>query len=649
MIVGTAGHIDHGKTALIRALTGVDTARHKEERARGITIDLGFAYKPLPDGHILGFVDVPGHERFVHNMLAGACGIDFALLVVAADDGPMPQTREHAAILHLLGLSQGMVALTKTDLVESVQLAAVEARIHALIAGTALAGYPLFRVSARTGQGIAELAAELEARATNLAPPAAQGQFRLAVDRSFSLTGAGTVVTGTVFSGRVAVGDRLLVSPCAREVRVRAIHAQNRAAQEGCSGQRCALNLVGPQLGRADIVRGDWIVAPAAHAPTARFDAELWLLRDEQRALQHWTPVHVHLGAAFVPAHVAVLDGTALAPGASGLVQLVLDRPIGALHGDRFVLRDQSAQRTLGGGRVIDPFAPVRNRRTPARMAALHALRARSAREALDGLLAACPEGVDLDAFALAHNLRASEAEALFEASLPAPVVVAGRPFGFRRERHAALRAMIIAAVERHHAARPDLAGATLQQIRMACVENLPLALVHVLADLEVAAGAIVRAGALFRLPVHRPAAGTGQPLQAVLLSLLRDADCRPPRVRELALRAKANEKLVRSVLQVLTGESLVYRVSEDYYFSRDAVWKLALRTQQLLTGLPAGVTSIKALRDGLGIGRNLLIELLEFFDSKGFTARVGDGRRMRRDPRLSFGIDDATEAADRQ
>ena len=343
MIVGTAGHIDHGKTSLVKALTGIDADRLKEEKARGITIDLGFAYKPtadggalgfayqaLPDGTVLGFVDVPGHEKLVRNMLAGATGIDHVLLVVAADDGPMPQTREHLAILDLLGLTRGAVVLTKSDLVPDARLAEVRAEIDALLQPTGLAGSPVFAVSNLTGAGMAALEQHLLLAQQAQAPAAADGLFRLAVDRCFSLAGIGTVVTGTAVSGRVAVGDRVLVSPRKLPVRVRGLHAQNRESQQGLAGQRLALNLAATGLEKSDIARGDWIVAEAAHAATRRIDARLRLLAGEARDLAHWTPVHLHLGACDVGARVVLLEGPALAPGGSALVQLELNREIAA-------------------------------------------------------------------------------------------------------------------------------------------------------------------------------------------------------------------------------------------------------------------------------------------------------------------------------
>ncbi len=298
MIVGTAGHIDHGKTTLVKALTGIDCDRLKEEKARGITLDLGYAYAPLPNGETLGFVDVPGHEKLVHNMLAGATGIDFALLVVAADDGPMPQTREHLEIVELLGIRLGAVALTKIDIVAVDRQKQAKTEIAEMLAGTALADAPVFPVCAASGEGLAALQAHLQAAAAALGQRPAAGGFRLAIDRCFTLSGAGTVVTGTAFSGQVRVGDMLTVSPLGKTVRVRSLRVQDTPAESGQAGQRIALALAG--IEKAEVQRGQWVLAPALHAPIRRFDARLRVLAG-QPALKHWTPVHLHLGAIDVP------------------------------------------------------------------------------------------------------------------------------------------------------------------------------------------------------------------------------------------------------------------------------------------------------------------------------------------------------------
>ncbi len=374
MIVATAGHVDHGKTALVRALTGVDTDRLPEEKERGLTIDLGFAYHPLDADHVLGFVDVPGHERFVRNMLAGVGAIDLALVVVAADDGVMPQTREHTAILDLLGVSECIAVVSKVDRVDAARAGEVSGEIDALLAATGLRGAEVHRVSALSGAGVDALAGALRERALGLAARAASGRFRLCVDRAFMLRGSGLVVTGTVHAGVAATGERLVVTPGGFEARIRGIHAQDRPAGHARAGQRCALNLAGRDIAAGAVARGDWIVDRALHAPTDRIDVRLHVLPGEPRALRHWTPVHAHLAASHSTARVAVLGAGSIAPGESGRVQIVLDRPMHALAGDRLVIRDQSATRTMGGGAVIDPFSPKRGRARPARLAWLDAI-----------------------------------------------------------------------------------------------------------------------------------------------------------------------------------------------------------------------------------------------------------------------------------
>ncbi len=325
MIVGTAGHVDHGKTALVHALTGIDTDRLQEEKARGMTIDLGFAYLPAPDGNVIGFVDVPGHERFVHTMLAGASGIDFVLLVVAADDGVMPQTREHLAIVDLLGIKRGAVVLSKSDLADTARRAAVAAEIHATLAGTALVDAELIPVSAVTGEGIDALRCLLFEEAVRFAGRADSGRFRLAVDRSFTLHGVGTVVTGTVLSGSASVGDNVVVSPAGLSARVRSIHAQNRPAERGKTGDRCALNLAGEGITKEAIRRGDVILDPALHAPTDRIDASLRVLPGEPKPIGQWFPARLHHAAAEVGARIVLLGDDPVRPGGIAKVQLVLD------------------------------------------------------------------------------------------------------------------------------------------------------------------------------------------------------------------------------------------------------------------------------------------------------------------------------------
>src|SRR5580704_14462197 len=358
MIIALAGHVDHGKTALIRALTGIDADRLPEEKQRGMTIDLGFAHMRLSSGALLGFVDVPGHERFLANMLAGVLSIDTVLLVIAADDGPMPQTREHVSILRLTGVSDIAAVISKIDRVDAARLEAAIAEVGALLEGAGFAAAPILPVSSVTGEGIAALRALLEQKSAMHQARDASGKFRLAIDRSFSPPGAGLVVTGTVASGVVSIGDRLLLSPQHLAARVRGIQLHNAAAENARAGDRCALAITGARVERARLKRGDWLIDPSLHAPTQRIDA--WVRAANDRGPRHAARAHVHFGTTNVTGRVLTQTGGDLAAGEAGFVTLALDKPSVCLYGDRLILRDHSTGRVVAGGRVVDPFSPER-------------------------------------------------------------------------------------------------------------------------------------------------------------------------------------------------------------------------------------------------------------------------------------------------
>ncbi len=638
MIIGTAGHIDHGKTSLVKALTGIDADRLKEEKERGITIDLGFAYQALPDGEVLGFVDVPGHEKLVRNMLAGATGIDHVMLVVAADDGPMPQTREHLAILHLLGLDRGVVALSKCDLVSPARLAQAEAEVRALLARSALADAPIVPLSSITGTGIAQLQAHLEQARKAALPARRPGQFRLAVDRCFTLGGIGTVVTGTAVAGQVAVGDRLLLTPSGTEVRVRGLHAQNHPATRGQAGQRLALNLAG--VDRKDVRRGDWLVAEALHAPTQRLDVRLQLLPGEARPLAHWTPVHLHLGAEDVGARVVLLEGDAIEPGRSALAQLQLDRAIGALHGDRFILRDQSALRTLGGGVVIDAFPPPTRRRRAQRLSALSALEQATPAAALAAALALQPPaGIDAGLFGVLWNLSADDRRALLAAVPHRAIDDGDRQLLFapgQIERHAA-------AVSEHlgafHRKQPDSPGLTQEALQRG-VRDKPAGAVFALLLRQ-----LVQQGALQRNGPHLSLAGHDASLQGAEKALwerlkpwLDEGGVHPPRLSDMLLRDRSLRKdPVLRVLQRLQRMGKVHAVGAEYFIQTAHLLQLALRAHALALADANQRLNVKDLREATGISRHLSVPLVEYFDQIGLTQRDEVGRHFRRDPRKMF------------
>ena len=626
MIVATAGHIDHGKTILVKALTGVDTDRLPEEKARGMSIDLGFAYASVTDGPVLGFVDVPGHERFVRNMIAGVTGIDFALLVIAADDGPMPQTEEHLAILDLLGITRGAVALSKIDRVSDDRLVEAEAEIEIVLAGTVLEGAPVFPVSGITGDGIAELRAHLDDTARTVGERAARGNFRLAIDRAFTVAGAGLVVTGPVYSGSIRTGDSLIVSPAGYPVRVRGIHAQNREAEQGMAGQRCAVNIAGPDLRNAEIRRGAWLVGEEAHAPTARFDARVRLLPGEARALRHWTPVHVHLGAVDVPGRVAVLKGGPIAPGTDGLVQIVLDHATAALHGDRFILRDQSARRTIAGGRVIDPFAAARGRAKPERIAVLAALECEAAADALAGLLDLSPLGADLAGFARSRNLLPDDAETLYGS---VPMRRTG-DIALSEAHWEKLQLDTLAALARGHERAPGRGGLEDATLRRAVSLRLPVEVFDAVVAALVDAGKVVREAAFLRLPLHRAVlAPKDAALWKRIRPLLEDGGVRPPSVSEIAgdlsLAPQETERFLIRAGRI----GLVIRVADNRFYTPAALLELGEMAEAIVTEKSDGMFSAADFRDRSGVGRNLAIEIVEYFDRAGFTRRSGNVRSV--------------------
>ncbi|WP_267220357.1 selenocysteine-specific translation elongation factor [Dyella silvae] len=631
MIVGTAGHIDHGKTALVKALTGVDADRLKEEKARGITIDLGFAYLPLDDGSVLGFVDVPGHERFVHTMVAGASGIDVALLVVAADDGVMPQTLEHVAILDLLRIRRGLIALTKADLATPSRLTEVTTEIRQAIAGTVLEGADILPVSSTTGSGIDALRDRLAREAHALGERAADGRFRLAVDRVFTLTGIGVVVTGTVLSGEVRVKDAVRLSPSGLTARVRSLHAQNRPVERGRAGDRCALNLTGEGIAKDTIRRGDMVVDALLHAPTDRIDARLRLLPGESRSVGQWFPARLHHGAAETGARVVVLDGDKLLPGHTADVQLVLDRPIATAALDPFVLRDVSARRTIGGGQFIDLHPPARQRRTAERKAQRAALAIADPQEAFAALLDTPPFAWNLSAFARDRALSATSSDDLVSALAPVTFDLDEGRMAVSPVHWRSFVADVLQRLQNFHAICPDLQGMGRERLRLALSLRLPsvafaLALQH--ADL---AGQVVRDGAFVRLASHSLQLSPEREAlwQTVAPLLGDDVRFRPPRVRDIAGTLARSEQDIRQLLKFAARLGLVDEVAHDHYFLRTTTHEMVLIAADIAVHAPDGRFTAAQFRDRLDNGRKVAIQILEFFDRQGVTLNRGTLRSI--------------------
>ncbi|MFG6202896.1 selenocysteine-specific translation elongation factor [Pseudomonas retamae] len=633
MIVGTAGHIDHGKTSLLQALTGQTGDRRPQERERGMTIDLGYLYAELqPGAGLSGFIDVPGHEKFTHNMLAGAQGIDLVLLVVAADDGVMPQTREHLAIVELLGIPRAVVAITKCDRVEAGRAEEVQRQVLDLLAPGPFADAPIFTVSSVSGRGVEALRAALVQAQNEVQARSGEGGFRLAIDRAFSVAGAGIVVTGTALSGTVSVGDKLTLAPSGKTVRVRGLHAQNQPAEQALAGQRVALNLSGERLELAQLHRGQWLLSEWLHAPTQRVDIDFQLLPGE-RTFEHFHPVHVHLGTQDVIARVALLEGPRLSPGERMFAQLLINAPVHAVQGDRLILRDSSAQRTLGGGTVLDPFAPARQRRSPERLAQLQTLTSSdSLEQALPVLLNHSAGGLDPQrlerqfnrpraSWSLAHNVRLIDTRQ--------------GPLLFNVQRWAQLKFNLLQRLAQFHEQEPDQMGPDRDRLRRFSGLALERSTFISLLDELLSAGSIHTSGPWMHLPDHQVRLNAeDETLWQQLQPLFDNAEFDPPWVRDVAKMLGHDDAAVRLLLRKRARLGLMHQVVRDLFLNDAQLRRMA----EVLLALAAENPQIQVttFRDALGLGRKRCIQYLEYFDRLGLTRRIGESRQIRHDNALA-------------
>ena len=636
LTIATAGHVDHGKTLLVRKLTGVDTDTLAEEKSRGLSINLGFAYRRYEaEGRdcLLGFVDVPGHIDFIGNMLAGVGAVDAALLVVAADDGVMPQTEEHAAILDLLNVRAGCVALTKIDRASKTRLGKVKAQVRELLAGGGLAGAPVFPLSSLSGEGVDRLGDYLHKlllgkyRRDEIP---GRRRFRFLVDRSFSVRGIGTVVTGSCRAGAAELGQTLLHSGTGAEIRLRGIRVHDQDRKRLGAGERAALNIT---LEHGQAGRGDWLLDGGLHSPVSRFDARLRLLPGVAEPRPN-TRYHLHLGAGHYLATLRRL-------GQSNWFQLKTRETLHALHGDRFILRDPAARRTLGGGVVIDIFVPARGRETSARLALLAAMDQphEAACRALTGLL---PDGLDLDEFGLCRNLGAATiAEFADKLQQPPANCVAlsleGREYPrllgpAHYQRH---RDKLLAAVAEFHRANPERPGVGEAQLPATAGLKTPAPLLKALVQQLVAEGALLRSGSLLHLPGHSTRLGTQlEQLMGKLRPILQQSGRIPPRTRELAELTGLPLTELEKVLRQAEISRLLVRVADNRHYLPETINDLAALVEEVAGG-PNGARgasgfSVIEFRDASGIGRNLCIEILEYFDSIGYTRRDGNLRFVR-------------------
>ena len=621
--VGTAGHIDHGKSALVRALTGIDPDRLAEEQRRGMTLDLGFAHLTLPSGRHLGIVDVPGHEALIHNMLAGAGGIDLVMLIVAADEGAMPQTREHLDILRFLHLWGGIVVLNKIDLAPDPDwVSAVREDLARLVAGTPLEGAPIIEVSAKTGAGLPQLIAALDRLTEQVPERPAAGPARLPVDRSFVMQGFGTVVTGTLWSGTVRPGDILTVLPEGREVRVRGVQVHGDAVGEAYAGSRVAANLSG--IDKDEITRGDVLATPGAFRPTDRLDVRLRLLPGAPR-LAHSARLHVHLGAGEVIGRVALIDGGPLEPGDEGLAQLRLERPVVAVHGDRFIIRRYSPADTMGGGVVLNasPLRRVRGARAGATLASVdqggpsalvtNAVAARGSAGLPTGDLSAAagldgPSAARAVAAGLADGHLLQVGERLFAESVAN-----------------ALGKAIVTALGAYHRQAPWRQGMPREELKSRASSTGDRLFDAVLAGLR-RDGRVAEARGFVALPEHAATITDGDArVRTALLTALERGGMSPPSLEDL--RRLGDQAAVERMLQVLTDEGAITQIASDL---RITTAVLEHARQMVVQMLRSGEdVTVAVVRDRLQTSRRYALALLEYLDAVRITRRVGDRRAL--------------------
>jgi selenocysteine-specific elongation factor len=632
LILGTAGHIDHGKTSLVKALTGIDTDRLKEEKARGITIELGFAHLELPGGIQFGIVDVPGHEKFVRAMVAGVGGMDLVMLVIAADEGIMPQTREHLDILRLLGVKSGIVALTKRDMVEQEWLELVTEEVRDFVAGSFLEGAPIIPVSSRTGQGLDDLRSELSRLAGVVDEKRREGNFRLPVDRVFTVAGFGTVVTGTLLSGEIRVGDELELLPSGREGRVRGIQAHGEKSELGQAGQRLAVNLQGIDLDQAH--RGDVAVPRGLFRSTRAVDVRLDYLASAPRELKHRSTLRLHSATYEVPAQVILLDRDTLQPGESAYVQLRLKDPALLLSGDSYILRMSSPAVTVGGGLVLDPFPPRRRRRNSEALELLEAFGQEEYSSTIALIISqSLLSGISFDEVLLRSGVPRKAAEAALM-----PLLSCGEVLQVLREPRMylargafeTLKKGLVDELSAFLDANPLKDGMGKEELKtrlpkrsdgryftplLSALEKDGL----MLPDREIVklGGKVVRKNA--------PA----DDISGKILVFLQEGGIEPPTVKEVMERFRCDEKTLRTNLALLVRNGSAVRISNDLFYGAAALDGLREKLVALLQ--EKGEIIPTDFREVSGLSRKFLIPLLEHFDSEKVTIRVGDKRVARR------------------
>lgn len=630
VVLGTAGHIDHGKTSLVKALTGVDTDRLKEEKERGITIELGFTFLDLPSGIRLGIVDVPGHERFVKHMVAGAWGIDLVALVIAADEGVMPQTREHLDICTILRVKNGLIILTKVDLVELELLELVEEEVTDAVKHTFLKDAPILTVSSTTGQGIPELLSVLDDLSKEVEERSSEGLFRLPVDRVFIIKGFGSVVTGTVVSGRITLGETVEVLPSGREGKIRNIQVHNQSVEMAEAGQRAAINIQGVES--AQINRGDVITRPHTLTPTKMIDAYLEYLPGAARPLRNRTIQRFHIGTNLATASIYLLDREELSPGEGGFVQLRLDRPVVALPQDRFVIRGSSVIQTCGGGVVLDTHPERRKRFSQAVVSELTLLRDGTGEEALrQHILRSGIGGMVLEDLLKRVALSPHEVQAILRERVEKGDLLLIDPEKLKvvdLSQYRELKETVLDQLKEFHGKFPMKSGLAKEELRTKLPADADIKLFQILINDLIQSGKIVLEKDKLRLPEHRVSSSDEKGLVKKVEEAILNGGLQPPSFRELSEAWSEKEEGIQAIFEHLVHEGTLVKIKGGIFFHRAAFEKLKENLIHFLKKNKEITTP--QFKEMTGISRKYAIPLIEYFDQIKVTLRLGDKRVLR-------------------
>ncbi len=631
IILGTAGHIDHGKTSLIKALTGINTDRLKEEQLRGITIELGFASMDLPNGQHLGIVDVPGHEKFVKTMVAGATGIDMVVMVIAADEGIMPQTREHMEICTLLNIQHGLIVLTKMDMVDEEWLELVTDDVRSFAGGSFLEDAPILPVSSTTGQGIPELIQALETLSASIPERSATNLFRLPVDRVFTMKGFGTVITGTLISGMIRVGDPVMIYPSGVTSKVRGIQVHNAGVEQAVSGMRTAINFQG--LEKASIDRGDVLSSPNALTSSFMVDVGLHYLKSNKKPVKNRTRIRFHTGTSEVLGNLILLDSEELSPGSTTAAQLRLDAPVAVVKDDRFVIRSYSPIRTIGGGSVLNPIPQKHKRFKPEVFSGLQNLVDLSAEEVLTyHAQAAGYQGISFSDLRIMTNTSDKKLDGSIQRLLSDKVLL----MVDREQRvyihRTCFEQLFLEAgglLSAFHKINPLKPGMPKEELKSRLPPQISPKLFTLMIQQMVKADQVIQEENMIRLSTHTVSLGLDQTdVRRKILDAYQQNGLTPPYFKEFCKTQHLDETKSKEVLHVLVDEGLIVRIKDDLYFHQEAILMIKKKLVEFLN--VHGDITTPQFKDMTGASRKFVIPIIEYFDARNVTIRVGDIRKLR-------------------